>query len=298
VAPGGYYTEDNRIFRADGTPHVFRGLCRPSLEWNPDGENLSDSDFRLIAGWGANVVRIALNQAYWLRWGPYPSTVDVHVQSAKAAGLDVILDLHWSDRGGTGDAAAQRMADTNSRTFWRQVATKYKDDGRVLFELYNEPHDVGWNVWKNGGDSGDGFTVVGMQELYDTVRRAGSNNLVIIGGLDYAYDLSQVKYNRIEGYNIVYATHPYDYSGKQPSDWYNDWGYLAETDPVMITEFGDTTCGATYTQSVIDYARQNNLSWTAWAWYVGGCDFPSLISDWQGTPTTAGAVVRSALQGL
>jgi endoglucanase len=297
AAPGGYYTEGNRILRADGTPHHFHGVARPSLEWNPDGENLSDQDFELMASWGANVVRIALNQAYWLRWGPYPNTVDGHVQSAKAAGLDVILDLHWSDRGTSGDGDAQRMADTNSRIFWQQVATKYKDDGRVLFELYNEPHDVGWSVWKNGGDSGDGFTVMGMQELYDTVRATGADNLVIIAGLNWAYDLSQVTHNRIAGYNIVYATHPYDYTGKQPSDWPDDWGYLATTDPVMITEFGDTNCSTTYYQDVINYANQNNISWTAWAWYVAGCDFPSLISDWQGNPTAAGSIVRSALQG-
>ena len=42
------------------------------------------------------------------------------------AGMDVILDLHWSDRGDLGNQGPgqQRMADQNSITFWTQVAGK------------------------------------------------------------------------------------------------------------------------------------------------------------------------------
>ena len=49
------------------------------------------------------------------------------------------------------------MADTNSITFWSQVAAIYKNDGRVLFELYNEPHDISWTVWKSGGQDQRGL---------------------------------------------------------------------------------------------------------------------------------------------
>ena len=101
------------------------------------------------------------------------------------------------------------MADDNSLTFWSEVATRYKGDGRVLFELYNEPHDVSWGVWKSGGDDGVGWHAAGMQQLHDAVRAAGAENLVIVGGLNWAFDLSGVPRSRISGHNIVYATHPY-----------------------------------------------------------------------------------------
>src|SRR5262249_52406435 len=132
----------------------------------------------------------------------YQGTIDQAIQWAHQAGLDVILDLHWSDRGDltTQSPAQQRMADTNSITFWTDVAGKYKGDGRVLFELYNEPHDIIWDVWQNGGPSGDGFTVAGMQQLYDAVRGAGADNLVIVGGINWAYDLTGVTTgHRIQG---------------------------------------------------------------------------------------------------
>src|SRR5436190_1867572 len=172
MAPGGYYTDGPTIRDGAGNAHLFHGVARPSLEWNAVGEHISASDFALMAGWKANVVRLALNQDFWLQNSAYPGTVDQAIQWAKAAGLDVILDLHWSDKGELGVGVGQQiMADTNSVTFWTQVATKYKGDGRVMFELYNEPHDNSWAVWRNGGSAG-GFQVVGMQQLYDSVRAA------------------------------------------------------------------------------------------------------------------------------
>jgi hypothetical protein len=298
TAPGGYYTSGNSIFNEAGVRHLFHGLDRPSLEWNSTGENLSQADYQTMATWGANVVRIALNQSFWLEGPGYPATIDQQIQWIEAAGMDVILDLHWSDRGEGGQAAQQRMADQNSKAFWTQVADKYKTDGRVQFELYNEPHNITWDVWLSGGPSGDGFTVVGMQELYDAVRATGANNLVIAGGVDWAYDLTGVPSHRLKGYNVAYATHPYDETGKQPANWRVDWGFLAATDPVLITEFGvhNGDCGTGYYSSVIQYADSVGASWTGWAWYVGGCGFPSLIADWSGTPTAAGGVVKAALQ--
>jgi endoglucanase len=302
IAPDGYYVEGNKIYDGNDQVHVFRGVDRPSLEWNPDGEGISSADIDLIASWNANVVRFAINQGFWLEGSVvydagYRQRVDEVVQWSKAAGMDVILDLHWSDRGNLSQVPAQnRMADQNSRAFWQSVAEIYKDDGRVFFELYNEPHDVEWSVWRNGGDSGDGFQAVGMQELYDTVRDAGADNLVVIGGLDYAYDLSGVPSNRIDGYNIVYATHPYDFDSKQPAAWPDDWGFLAESDPIFVTEFGSFDCDATYSQQLIDYAEQRGLSWSAWAWYPGGCGFPALIDNWSGAPSATGQIVKTALE--
>jgi hypothetical protein len=135
-----------------------------------------------------------------------------------------------------------------------------------------------------------------MQALYDAVRAVGANNLVIIGGLRWAYDLSGVPGHRIQGYNIAYASHVYDYPDKQPSAWQSDWGFLTATDPVIVTEFGSSnSCSGSFAGSLIDYAAARGLSWSAWAWYPGGCNFPSLIQDWAGTPTAAGQIVKAAL---
>jgi hypothetical protein len=95
----------------------------------------------------------------------------------------------------------------------------------------------------------------------------------------------------------MYATHPYGgISDRAPSTWDFAWGSLTKTDPVIVTEFGDgTNCDGSYSDQLIKYADLHNASWTAWAWYPGGCGFPALINDWNGTPSAAGAVVKAAL---
>jgi len=303
-APGGYFVVGNVIYTEEGEPHIFRGVTRPSLEWNSEGEHLSAEDYGLMAEWNANVVRIALNQGFWLEDSArydetYATRLDENIAWAQAAGLDVILDLHWSDRGDPNGAnEQQRMADERSVLFWESVAERYKDNGGVLFELYNEPHDVPWEVWRDGGGAGaagENFTAVGMQDLHDAVRSTGARNLVIATGLDWGFQLSRVPDFRLEGENIVYASHPYDYMNKQRPTWDLAFGDLSRTDPVILTEFGQFTCAGDYYAEVIDYAEERGISWTAWAWYVAGCDFPSLVADWDGTPSVAGEIVRDAL---
>jgi len=319
VAPGGYYTSGSTVCTAAGVPHLFHGVDRPSFEFNPSGDHFSQADFLAMAAWNANVVRIALNQDFWLStaalYDPdYQGRVDQAVAWAEAAGLDVILDLHWSDEGDLGvttygkaengdDSDQQPMADENSIAFWTEVATKYEGDGRVLFEMYNEPEDIPWSVWLAGGPV-KSFTAAGMQQIYDAIRGAGADNVVIAGGLHWAYDLSNVATAPIAGYNVMYATHPYDKSDNSPSTWEASFGYLATRDiaPVIATEFGDFTssCTGDWDQQLITFADAHGMSWTAWAWYPTGspgCDFPSLIVDWNATPTVQGAVVKTALLG-
>ncbi len=313
VAPGGYYVNGNTVCTANGRAHIFHGIDRPSMEWSHVGVNITRGDFALMTDWNANVVRIALNQDFWLPGSAlsdpnYPALVDDAVSWAEMAGMDVFLDLHWSDRGVLGSCAPssgcqQLMPDANSLTFWSQVAARYQNDGRVAFELYNEPHDVTWDVWRNGGPTFQGWQAIGMQQLYDTVRATGAQNLVVIGGLDWAYDLSGVPANRINGYNIVYATHPYtstDRTLRPPSDWDRAFGALTATDPVVATEFGvlnDTSCTTDYDSLLIQYANDHFAGWTAWAWYPGGCTFPAVVTDWAGTPSATGSVVKTALLG-
>jgi hypothetical protein len=115
-----------------------------------------------------------------------------------------VLDLHWSDCGEWGTNIAQHsMPDQNSVVFWKDCAAAYQNHPAVIFDLYNEPHDVTWDIWLNGGTITDRpntrrggpprtFEAVGMQNLLDTVRATGAKNLVIAGGLDWAYDFSGI----------------------------------------------------------------------------------------------------------
>ncbi|HEX9109683.1 MAG TPA: glycoside hydrolase family 5 protein [Longimicrobiales bacterium] len=313
VAAHGYTTVGNAILDSTGAVRVFHGVNRPSLEWRVDGDHMSAADFQLMHDqWKSDIVRIPLNQDFWLQGAAqydagYRATVDQAVRWALAAGLHVMLDLHWSDKGNLrgAPAAQQRMPDANSVTFWKQVAAVYKNETHVFFDLYNEPHDVSWDVWLNGGTVPDytpaggktdsAFTAAGMQQLYDAVRSTGAENLVLVGGLDWGYDLSGVPQHRIAGHNIVYSTHPYEWK----SDWQARAFFLAASDPIFMGEFGAAKCATKPYDDAIALADRNRVSWTAWAWWSGQpsqiCGFPTILADWNGTPSVMGAVVKAAL---
>jgi endoglucanase len=344
TAPNGYATIGSTVYStATCRPHHFHGMARPSLHWWPDDERLRDpklaaEDFSNIRGWGANMVKISLNQRFWqfdlksadrtYRKEEYRALVDSTVARARRAGLDVLLVLHNSDRGDPGYAEyidSQQMADVNhSVPFWKDVATRYRGDGGVVFQLYGEPHEISWEVWRNGGRIPAGpsypgdphnrpaYEAAGMQQLYDAVRGTGADNLVVVTGMHWGFDLSRVPEYQVKGHNVVYAAHPYDWPDKQRGSWEAAFGRLASTHPVMLAEFGDYKCNAGgYTTEVLNYADQKKLHWVAWAWWTPPpagpslteeqrrqqiCKFPALITDWAGTPSPTGQVVKARLQ--
>jgi len=298
---GPYTVKGNKVYDKNNQVHTFLGVDRCSLEWCATGVNISLYDFQQQASWGSTVVRVPLDQDFWLVGAKnysagYINTIQQAVSWAHQAGLDVILDLHWSDMGNLqNNPGQQRMADQNSLTFWSAVADLFKNDPNVLFEMYNEPNTIDWDVWLNGGDSGQGWTAVGMQQIYNTIRATGAQQICIAGGLNWAFDLSQVLQYPIQGNNIMYNTHPYDYPGKQPENWDAAFGYLTDTYPVIATEFGDMNCTEWYYEEFINYAAEHQMHWTAWAWFPGGCLFPALILNWEYAPNVAGSVVKQAL---
>src|SRR4029077_3043725 len=111
-------------------------------------------DFTKIAAWKANAVRLPLNEQSWLGMtvtgipgnvislnGPaYQAEVKATVAAANAAGLYVILDLHWSAPS-TFAANTQNpfMNADNSINFWTSVATAFQNNPAVMFEVFNEP---------------------------------------------------------------------------------------------------------------------------------------------------------------
>lgn len=333
-AVNGFAAIGNSLLGPNCKPYIIRGVARPSLEWEPFGSPHFDqvaTEFAQMKSWGANTVRIPVNQTYWIegsKWFTpgYRDFVIGTVAKARAAGLNVIFDLHIGDRGESNfdpNMGMPQMPDVNhSLPFWKDVARLYKDDGGVIFEMYNEPHDITPAVWRNGGfipagpnyDGGPmatAYQAIGMQQLYDAIRAEGAQNLVIAGGTHWGYFLDGISANPLTGYNIAYSSHPYNYPDKQPNVWERDFGFMAARFPLIVTEFGSYDCNASgYYDQFLNYAEQKKISWIAWAWWTPPdvsatysaadreheiCQFPSLIRDWNGTPSATGALIKARL---
>ena len=171
-----------------------------------------------------------------------------------------------------------------------------------MFELYNEPHDVELERLEAAAPTRKAGTAVGMQQLYDTVRATGAENLVVIGGLNWAYDLSGVPANRIAGYNIVYATHPYtDPAGPARRRTGTRLG-LPDRDRSGRSRPSSAISGrrparTDYSAQLIRTPTRTSRAGPRGPGIPGGCTFPALIDDWAGTPSPTGTVVKAALLG-
>jgi aryl-phospho-beta-D-glucosidase BglC (GH1 family) len=288
------HTEGRYIKDEQGNTVILKGINVASLEWRIDGERVIEKINTVIDDWNVKLIRLPVSQYFWLGIPDpkkkkkaigdakaYKKLIDDIVNICMSKGVYIIIDLH------------HYIAPTkDSLKFWKEVARIYKNNPAVWFGLLNEPHNVSWDVWLHGGKAVDvrskppkkpkfePFKTPGIQKLYDTVRRAGAkDNIIVIGGLKYAYDLSAViKDHAVDGYNIVYDTHVYDFK----HDWDKHFGKPSESIPVLVGEFGpevpkrEEICKnekngtqEEYVHKLIQYMNERELSWTAWCFHAG-----------------------------
>jgi endoglucanase len=320
-ANGPYTVQGNAILGTDGKRYLFHGIGRDSLEYDCKGDGFFDAQHLAYMGpgtnssqgtyWYANTVRLPLSEGYWLNGHPaqqcsagqYQGLVKTTVDILTSLHLNVIIDLQWTDAGGkaAGGGASWQMPDNDSVSFWKQVATMYAGYSNVLFELFNEPRPGSWSCWVGPctitNDTSwvsdcvctQTFTYqsVGMQALVNTVRGTGASNLVLVGGMNWGYDLSQIAMYRILGKNVVYDTHPYPYTGKQPPNWDASFGKISNTYPVISAESGEYDCGTSYMSQLLAYFDAHTIGWMGWSWVSTGsiCKYPQLITDYSGMPS-------------
>lgn len=270
-----------------------------------------------MLSWQINVVRVPLNETCWLgingiapQFGGETYRAEIHwwVRQLERAGLYVILDLH---RVGPGDVQAYGipyMADADhALDFWRSVATEFRDDRSLLFDLYNEPHDVSWDCWLYGcwvDDPQVGeYQTAGMQQLVDAVRSTGARQPLMIGGTDSAGNIEQwLSHRPFDPVGAeVASNHTYDF-GPCWKICREAVAEVAERFPVVTGEMGETDCGHSYIDGYMRWADRHGISYLGWTWNAKSfwtCeDGPSLIADYRGTPTGYGIGFREHLREL
>ena len=323
----------NRLHDGHDQEVWLQGLCIDSLEWSAGGDRMLHSVPIAIDGWHANCVRLPVHQDFWFGRGGHGQTqsdggdsyrklVDKIVDECTQRGAYLVLDLH---------AFGAPMPEHVE--FWKDAAARYQNNPTVIFELFNEPHDIPWPVWRNGGSlaaghddqqviqntiKNSGDHSVGMQALVDAVRGTGAMNLIAAGGLGWSYDLSGVVngYALTDvpgGHGIMYVWHTYPWS-HYGMGWQKSVLDAAARFPIFVTEVGnihrwedfsfigkdqqkceDITTLA-WAHDILGLIQQNKLNWTGFSFHPT-CG-PSVISDWTYTPTSYwGVFVKQALAG-
>ena len=322
--PSGYpsrlHVEDARIVDAAGQTRVFHGVAVPDVLWiyvrNDAGIGFFDERlFHTAYEWHADILRLSVSPALFRRHGAEVllKALDAAVGFARKYGQYLIINFHtigfppegryrslvdWSY------GELYRTDDAEIAAFWTAVAQHFRDEPVVAFyELVNEPvriladgqfdYDDGetsWLLWRDYAE-----------RLIDTLRVYDPDKPVIVGGLEFAYDLSHAVDSPVRRGNVVYATHPY-----AGANWKRDWtsAFLAAAAvvPVFATEFGwgdahpeasDRGPGL-YRDTILAAFDGAGISWTAWS--MSHTFPPSLLAKPDFSTTTEyGAVVRKAL---
>ena len=326
------HVSGNKLLNASGGQVILRGVDRSGTEYAcVQGNGIFDGEVDQAAvtamlSWKVNAVRVPLNEACWNAESyvtaadagtNYINAIKSYVSLLNSNGLVAILDLHWTDGTYTGPSAGCSSAQATCQKpmpdaaqaipFWTSVANTFKSNDAVIFDLFNEPYPDGnqdtaaaWACLKNGGTCpGVSFPVAGMQTLVNAVRATGSTNIVMVPGVQYANVLDQWLANKPtdSSGNLVASWHSYasQICNKQ-SCWDSMVKPVLQSAPVIAGEIGEADCADTYVTPLMTYLDTNGGNYLAWAWDTYSCSgFPSLISDYNGTPTAFGLGYRNHL---
>jgi hypothetical protein len=306
-----------------GTEYVC--VQRPGIFDGPSDQ----ASITAIKSWRTNAVRVPLNEDCWLgingvpaAYGgaAYQQAIKNYVNLLNQNGLYVILDLHWAAPGTTKATGQLPMPNMDhSPTFWSQVATAFKGNNAVLFDLYNEPIPNGntdttaaWKCWRDGSAGGTctglAYQAAGMQALLDAVRATGASNVVMVGGVQWANTLwtnsadNWLTYKPADPLNNLAASiHFYNWTWCMTVTCYNgEVAPVAAQVPVVAGELGNNSCDATWWNTIMSWLDGKQIGYLAWVWNTTGtnCSDIKLILDYTGTPSAYGLVYKTHLAGL
>jgi endoglucanase len=325
-----------------GEPVRLCGVNRSGLEYaEPDASRdflaavgITEDEIATIArDWGARIIRLPFNQDFVLHGrrgrtaADYLDALDRVVAWAARHGCYTLLDLQWLDAdrvfGMNADYTWNRvppLPDARTADAWATLASRYRDEPAVLFDLFNEPHDP------LPDDSAvlDGVSPEGVvhpldhrrvrmtewqpwaRHLIATIRAEHPASLIFVSGIRWAYDLrgmplaSASDATPVE--NVVYSTHVYPWCrtgplswGSYEQDWHRAFGHLAGRVPLFVGEWGGTADHVEWGTRLMRYLDTHRIGWTAWSW----ADWPHLVVDCRAcdyAPTSFGALVHAALR--
>jgi hypothetical protein len=141
---------------------------------------------------------------------------------------------------------------------WRILADRYKNQDHILWEIFNEPHNIGWTTWAPMAE-----------QLIDTIRSRNPVVKAIVAGTVNWCQQADVQTRKFNRDKVIYSWHPYSgvYGSNNATTWEQRFGFIMTSGvaPVMNTEWGGGD-SATYGTQLIQYMKSKGISWTGWCY--------------------------------
>lgn len=319
----------NKIVYADqpDTAVTLRGVNVPSMGWGMQ-EHLYESLVETYDSWNGNLIRLPISASYWFgdqdpdtgeytgtyeksgvtyKVSDYRAAVDAMVRGAAARGKYILIDNHGYV------LPIQKHLD-----MLLELCELYGNNPAVLFGILNEPNGKSWDQWYYGDPEND---YLGHQYMVEQIRDAGAKNILVVGGLSYAYNIGGILGTRDEatgatyeltdcgtnsdtsktGYGIMYDTHIYPVKGSY-SSWESTIGEMRLKYPILCGEWGwdsndDTITGNSsntakyWEQQLMNWMDDVEgkyggvpMNWTAWNMHMSST--PRMITGWNFMPNS------------
>ncbi len=276
-----------RFVAPPGDTVMFRGVALADPDKIEAQGHWNKSLFARVKDMGATVVRIPVHPIAWRERTPgkYLQLLDQAVEWCTELGIYVMIDWHsiGNLKMGLFQDPAYNTTEQETYEFWRTIARHFKGHNTPAFyELFNEPTlyngelgRMSWSEWKQINEN-----------MISLIRAFDREKIILVAGLDWAYDLTPILIEPIEAEGIGYVSHPYPHKRTKPFEpkWEENFGFAAGRYPVVVTEFsftlgkGGLADNAEYGAAIINYLEAKGISWVAWIfdpdWY------PRLFESW------------------
>ena len=261
---GTLHVEHRQLVDQKGEPVQLRGFSTYNIagfDWLfglPQTKELSQV-------WHADVLRIAMytdsNQAGYVL-DPQKGTVNPSLKqlvekviaNTEKAGMYAILDWHILY---DGDPMTNLQA---AKTFFTEMAKRYRGDGHLMFEICNEPNGskVTWE-----GD----IRPYAVQVLA-AIRAIDPQRLVLVGTPNWSTEPAQVLADPLPDSQVLYVFHVYMDKGAELQAQALE---ALKKVPLIVTEIGTTDSsgkGDIHPQKFqewMNFLNQHKISWCNWS---------------------------------
>lgn len=234
----------------------LRGVNDMTFSWfggyGDQAGNESVASYKFLAQHGVAVVRLPIS---WERIQPTlggeldraeVARLTTEISRARAAGIDVIIDLHngcsYQQSDGSVVACSRGIGSDQFANVWTRLAATFKDTPGVgAYDLMNEPNDLsgGTTETRAGAVIWERFS----QAAVDAVRQTGDRHQLMIEGISWSNvdtfaDLHPRAWIKDPRQDVVYSAHQYfDFTGlytvpgqAAPQLRYSYWANKFQTD--------------------------------------------------------------------
>jgi len=243
-----------KLCSAAGTPVQLKGMSWfwsnwSSSFWTPAVLNT------MIDHEGITVARLAMgvdaSVGGYLADPSQKTLVTTMVDAAIAKGIYVIIDWH--------EEQAQTHTD-QSKAFFSEMATKYKNVPNVMFEIFNEPNGPGWPTIKAYAET------VGA-----AIRATGANNVVIVGTPTWSQDVDVASADPVSFSNAAYTFHFYAHTHPVAGFGSKLQTAMSRGCAIVVTEWGTSNSSGNgdfdeaQTRAWMTFLDSNSISWANWS---------------------------------